>query len=207
MLYHCTSPDSFLFHTYTIQSQSQFNLNKIYFSCSNQIYADSHNRLSCLERLLRQVIDNCSVLPILFSLCCLSCVGGLTHGIPFLLYIRYPPSFLFELLDNLSKSCSLVLCPWKDKKRAFMLLHINALTLFYYKIVLSVVPYKLEVVYFFEPLFLLSCFCFFFSFIRSLILKNNSNAIWFAICPISKLSFHNSNFSIWQTRICLFLTH
>ena len=33
MLYHCTSPDSFLFHTYTIQSQSQFNLNKIYFSC------------------------------------------------------------------------------------------------------------------------------------------------------------------------------
>lgn len=42
---------------------------------------------------------------------CLSCVGGLTHGIPFLLYIRYPPSFLFELLDNLSKSCFLVLCP------------------------------------------------------------------------------------------------
>jgi hypothetical protein len=34
-----------------------------------------------------------------------------------------------------------------------------------------------EVVYFFEPLFLLACFCFFFSFIRSLILKNNSNAI------------------------------
>ena len=34
----------------------------------------------------------------------------------------------------------------KDKKRAFMLLHINALTLFYYKIVLAVVPYKLEVV-------------------------------------------------------------
>ena len=32
MLFHCTSPDSFLFHTYTIQSQSQFNLNKIYFS-------------------------------------------------------------------------------------------------------------------------------------------------------------------------------
>ena len=31
MLYHCTSPDSFLFHTYTIQSQSQFNLNKIFF--------------------------------------------------------------------------------------------------------------------------------------------------------------------------------
>ena len=31
MLFHCTSPDSFLFHTYTIQSQSQFNLNKIYF--------------------------------------------------------------------------------------------------------------------------------------------------------------------------------
>lgn len=28
-----------------------------------------------------------------------------------------------------------------------MLLHINALTLFYYKIVLAVVPYKLEVVY------------------------------------------------------------
>ena len=27
-----------------------------------------------------------------------------------------------------------------------MLLHINALTLFYYKIVLAVVPYKLEVV-------------------------------------------------------------
>ena len=111
MLFHCTSPDSFLFHTYTIQSQSQFNLNKIYFSCSNQIYADSHNRLSCLERLLRQFIDHCSVLPILFSLCFLSCVGGLTHGIPFLLYIRYPPSFLFELLDNLSKSCFLVLCP------------------------------------------------------------------------------------------------
>ena len=140
MLYHCTSPDSFLFHTYTIQSQSQFNLNKIYFSSSNQIYADSHNRLSCLERLLRQFIDHCSVLPILFSLCFLSCVGGLTHGIPFLLYIRY----LFELLDNLSKSCFLILCPWKDKKRAFMLLHINALTLFYYKIVLAVVPYKLE---------------------------------------------------------------
>ena len=71
-------------------------------------------------------------------------MGGLTHGIPFLLYIRYPPSFLFELLDNLSKSCFLVLCPGKDKKRAFMLLHINALTLFYYKIVLAVVPYKLE---------------------------------------------------------------
>ena len=144
MLYHCTSPDSFLFHTYTIQSQSQFNLNKIYFSCSNQIYADSHNRLSCLERLLRQFIDHCSVLQILFSLCFLSCVGGLTHGIPFLLYIVYPPSFLFELLDNLSKSCFLVLCTWKDKKRAFMLLHINALALFYYKIVLAVVPYKLE---------------------------------------------------------------
>lgn len=32
ILFHCTSPDSFLFHTYTIQSQSQFNLNKIYFS-------------------------------------------------------------------------------------------------------------------------------------------------------------------------------
>ena len=31
ILFHCTSPDSFLFHTYTIQSQSQFNLNKIYF--------------------------------------------------------------------------------------------------------------------------------------------------------------------------------
>lgn len=31
-------------------------------------------------------------------------------------------------------------------KRAFMLLHINALTLFYYKIVLAVVPYKLEFV-------------------------------------------------------------
>jgi hypothetical protein len=29
-------------------------------------------------------------------------------------------------------------------KRAFMLLHINALTLFYYKIILAVVPYKLE---------------------------------------------------------------
>ena len=65
-----------------------------------------------------------------------------------LLYIRYPPSFLFELLDNLSKSCFLVLCSWKDKKRAFMLLHINALTLFYYKIVLAVVPYKLEFIYF-----------------------------------------------------------
>ena len=64
-----------------------------------------------LEQLLRQFIDHCSVLPILFSLCFLSCVGGLTHGIPFLLYIRYPPSFLFELLDNLSKSCFLVLCP------------------------------------------------------------------------------------------------
>ena len=99
---------------------------------------------ACLERLLRQFIDHCSVLPILFSLCFLSYVGGLTHGIPFLLYIRYPPSFLFELLDNLSKSCFLVLCPGKDKKRAFMLLHINALTLFYYKIVLAVVPYKLE---------------------------------------------------------------
>ena len=78
-------------------------------------------------------------------------VGGLTHGIPFLLYIRYPPSFLFELLDNLSKSCFLVLCPWKDKKRAFMLLHINALTLFYYKIVLAVVPYKLEVIHIYIP--------------------------------------------------------
>ena len=32
MLFHCISPDSFSFHTYTIQSQSQFNLNKIYFS-------------------------------------------------------------------------------------------------------------------------------------------------------------------------------
>ena len=94
MLYHCTSPDSFLFHTYTIQSQSQFNLNKIYFSCSNQIYADSHNRLSCLERLLRQFIDHCSVLPILFSLCFLSYVGDLTHGIPFLLYICCPPFYL-----------------------------------------------------------------------------------------------------------------
>ena len=29
-----------------------------------------------------------------------------------------------------------------------MLLHINALTLFYYKIVLAVVPYKLEFAYF-----------------------------------------------------------
>jgi len=27
-----------------------------------------------------------------------------------------------------------------------MLLHINALTLFYYKIVLAVVPYKLEII-------------------------------------------------------------
>ncbi len=44
-------------------------------------------------------------------LCFLSCVGGLTHGIPFLLYIRCPPSFLFELLDNLSKSCFPVLYP------------------------------------------------------------------------------------------------
>ena len=31
ILFHCTSPDSFLFHTYTIQSQSQFNLNKVCF--------------------------------------------------------------------------------------------------------------------------------------------------------------------------------
>ena len=30
ILFHCTSPDSFLFHNYTIQSHSQFNLNKIY---------------------------------------------------------------------------------------------------------------------------------------------------------------------------------
>ena len=119
MLYHCTSPDSFLFHTYTIQSQSQFNLNKIYFSCSNQIYADSHNRLSCLERLLRQFIDHCSVLPILFSLCFLSCVGGLTHRIPFLLYICYPPSFQFELLDNLSKSCFPFLSSKGQKKSIY----------------------------------------------------------------------------------------
>ena len=61
---------------------------------SNQIYADSHNRLSCLERLLRQFIDHCSVLPILFSLCFLSYVGDLTHGIPFLLYICCPPFYL-----------------------------------------------------------------------------------------------------------------
>ena len=36
----------------------------------------------------------------------------------------------------------------KGQKRAFMLLHINALTLFYYKIVLAVVPYKLKFAYF-----------------------------------------------------------
>ena len=32
-----------------------------------------------------------------------------------------------------------------------MLLHINALTLFYYKIVLAVVPYKLEVIHIYIP--------------------------------------------------------
>lgn len=44
-------------------------------------------------------------------------------------------------------SCSLSM---KGQKRAFMLLHINALTLFYYKIVLAVVPYKLEFARFYK---------------------------------------------------------
>ena len=123
MLFHCTSPDSFLFHTYTIQSQSQFNLNKIYFSCSNQIYADSHNRLSCLERLLRQFIDHCSVLPILFSLCFLSCVGGLTHGIPFLLYIRYPPSFYLNFWTICPKAAFLFFVHERTKKSIHAFTH------------------------------------------------------------------------------------
>ena len=46
-----------------------------------------------------------------------------------------------------------------------MLLHINALTLFYYKIVLSVVPYKLEVIallllYLSQNTFYYKCYCY-----------------------------------------------
>ena len=107
------------FFPYTIQSQSQFNLNKIYFSCSNQIYADSHNRLSCLERLLRQFIDNCSVLPILFSLCCLSVWVVLpteyhfcyTSGILLLFYLNFwticpRAAFLFFVHERTKKEHS-----------------------------------------------------------------------------------------------------
>ena len=53
---------------------------------SNQIYADSHNRLSCLERLLRQFIDHCSVLLLYIFLLLLS-VGALTHKIHILMHI------------------------------------------------------------------------------------------------------------------------
>ena len=117
MLFHCTSPDSFLFHTYTIQSQSQFNLNKIYFSCSNQIYADSHNRLSCLERLLRQFIDHCSVLQIFFFYA--SCPVWVvlpteyhfcyTSGILLLFYLNFwticpKAAFLFFVHERTKKS-------------------------------------------------------------------------------------------------------
>ena len=120
MLYHCTSPDSFLFHTYTIQSQSQFNLNKIYFSCSNQIYADSHNRLSCLERLLRQFIDHCSVLLLYIFLLLLS-VGALTHKIHILMHISCSSliSSIWTSGQNVLKLHSYPL-PNGHKKRASM---------------------------------------------------------------------------------------
>ena len=61
-------------------------------------------------------------------------------------------TFVILLLFNLSfwticpKAALLFFVHERTKKRAFMLLHINALTLFYYKIVLAVVPYKLEFV-------------------------------------------------------------
>ena len=58
------------------------------------------------------------------------------HQVSSFFFILTSGQFVQKLL-----SCSLSM---KVQKRAFMLLHINALTLFYYKIVLAVVPYKLK---------------------------------------------------------------
>ena len=56
------------------------------------------------------------------------------HQVSSFFFIWTSGQFVQKLL-----SCSLSM---KGQKRAFMLLHINALTLFYYKIVLAVVPYS-----------------------------------------------------------------
>ena len=64
MLFHCTSPDSFLFHTYTIQSQSQFNLNKVcLFFSSMQTVADEVD-----PELLAKVLANAEMRALLNSL-------------------------------------------------------------------------------------------------------------------------------------------